>query len=676
MRFRRATTWIRSHSDTVHALGEIQIIKEAYKDMSFLAPLAFLGGLIAIPIILLYMLRLRRREVTISSTFLWQQILQDKEANTPWQRLRRNLLLFLQLIILALMVLALARPFITVPAISSGQTALLLDASASMNALDVEGDGTTRFDAAKQSALEVVNTLSAGNAMTVIRVGSVPEVLVPYTTDRERLRTGIENARPGQSSGDWLAALTLAAAGGTDVEDFTVVIVGDGGIGDANNLPNIAIPGEVRFIQVGDSGENVALTALAIDALPGSPPQLFGQITNYSEVEAEVVLSLRVDDESTPIVSERYTIPASGALPIVSTEALNDDFEILEAELTLSVNSQANDFLPNDNTAWAVAGTAGARRVLILTEGNIFLEQVLNSMPSLEVFRNSPDAALPSQPFDLYIFDGDPPSTLPQGDLLIVNPTRSSTLYTVGAETEQIGEVSVAANDDRMAFVDFEDVSVLSHHIVEDTGWAEPLIVAENGPLLFAGEVEGHQVAVLTFDPRDSDLPLQITWPVLISNLLEWFSPSNVLAAGGVVKNGDAVVMRPPLEADTVRVTLPDGRTRDLPIERSTLIFTDTEAPGIYRLDILSGGEVIGRQVFAVNLFSPEESEILPTDVVIGNEIVTSEAREEPGQFEFWPWIALLALLVLLIEWYAYHRRLRVPTLLSGRRRVSTVPVR
>ena len=104
--------------------------------MSFLTPLALIGGLLAIPIILLYMLRLRRREVTVSSTFLWQQLLQDQEANTPWQRLRRNLLLLLQLIILALLVFALARPFITVPAVSTGQIAVLLDASASMNATD------------------------------------------------------------------------------------------------------------------------------------------------------------------------------------------------------------------------------------------------------------------------------------------------------------------------------------------------------------------------------------------------------------------------------------------------------------------------------------------------------------------------------------------------------------
>ena len=75
--------------------------------MSFLSPIAILGALVAIPIILLYILRLRRRETVVSSNFLWQQILRDNEANTPWQRLRRNILLLLQLIILALLVLAL-----------------------------------------------------------------------------------------------------------------------------------------------------------------------------------------------------------------------------------------------------------------------------------------------------------------------------------------------------------------------------------------------------------------------------------------------------------------------------------------------------------------------------------------------------------------------------------------
>src|SRR3982750_2866742 len=143
--------------------------------MSFLTPLALIGGLLAIPIILLYMLRLRRREITVSSTFLWQQLLQDREANTPWQRLRRNLLLLLQLIILALIVFALARPFIIVPAVSTGQIAVLLDASASMNATD--STAGTRYNEAKQRALEIVDTMNPGDTMTVINAAESPEVL-------------------------------------------------------------------------------------------------------------------------------------------------------------------------------------------------------------------------------------------------------------------------------------------------------------------------------------------------------------------------------------------------------------------------------------------------------------------------------------------------------------------
>ena len=169
--------------------------------MSFLTPLALIAGLLAIPILLLYMLRLRRREVTVSSTFLWQQILQDREANTPWQKLRRNLLLFLQLLILALLVFALARPYVIVPAVSAGQIALLLDASVSMNATDA-ADGT-RFDEAKRLALDMVNTMNAGDLMTVIRVADQPEVLSPYTGDAIALREAIQSAAPSHASADW-----------------------------------------------------------------------------------------------------------------------------------------------------------------------------------------------------------------------------------------------------------------------------------------------------------------------------------------------------------------------------------------------------------------------------------------------------------------------------------------
>src|SRR5512133_3653723 len=98
--------------------------------MSLVTPLALLFALLAIPIVLLYLLRLQRREQPVSSTLLWRQVTLDREANTLWQKLRRNLLMVLQLLTLAFLVFALVRPFLFVPSTLSGRLVVLLDASA------------------------------------------------------------------------------------------------------------------------------------------------------------------------------------------------------------------------------------------------------------------------------------------------------------------------------------------------------------------------------------------------------------------------------------------------------------------------------------------------------------------------------------------------------------------
>src|SRR5512145_1819666 len=137
--------------------------------MHFLTPLGFFLAALAIPILLLYMLKLRRKQVQVSSTFLWVQLLRDQQANAPWQKLKRNLLLILQLLILASLVIAFARPAIPVPAVASGSVIVLLDASASMNATDVS---PSRFEEARKSIDALINGLSGGSSMTLILVAA------------------------------------------------------------------------------------------------------------------------------------------------------------------------------------------------------------------------------------------------------------------------------------------------------------------------------------------------------------------------------------------------------------------------------------------------------------------------------------------------------------------------
>jgi hypothetical protein len=144
---------------------------------------------------------------------------------------------------------------------------------------------------------------------------------------------------------------------------------------------------------------------------------------------------------------------------------------------------------------------------------------------------------------------------------------------------------------------------------------------------------------------------------------MNWFTPSAAFSAPSGLSVGQSLSIRPPFDATTVRLTLPDASQRTLAVDRDTLVFADTEVPGIYNVDILKGDQVVQSAPFAVNLFAPSESDITPHDsITLGKEVITQTVREEVGQREFWPWVALAALLILLIEWYVYQRRLQVRT--------------
>ena len=186
---------------------------------------------------------------------------------------------------------------------------------------------------------------------------------------------------------------------------------------------------------------------------------------------------------------------------------------------------------------------------------------------------------------------------------------------------------------------------------------------------MLAGEVNARQVAILPFDLRDSNLPLLIAYPVLMANLIDWFSPADIVALPDSVAVGDLLLISAPLLADSLRITAPDGSVTELTVEGETLAYTDTGQLGLYRLEVLQAGQVTQAQHFAVNLFATGESDITPrpqADMQLGGGQATIAADEQLGLREFWTLLALAALLLLAIEWYVYHRRLQVPTLLRA----------
>ena len=440
-------------------------------------------------------------------------------------------------------------------------------------------------------------------------------------------------------------------------------MISDGGVGDAASLPaNIPQP---IYVPVGVSANNVAITALATRALAGEAPQLFAQVTNYGDAPADISLVIRLDEVLR--LSRSGTIPPRSQLPIPFEQPIADPFETLSA--TLTFDNDVDDFLALDNRAWTAQNEVNTRRIYYVSAGNnLFLEQVLRSLPGVQTFRgNAENRRLPGEAFDLYVFDSWLPNELPTGDMLIVNPPNSTPLFAVGGALEATDEIEVVPDDSPIiAFVDVDEMSLLQYRTVT-ANWAQSLIRTPEGAILLAGEVNAQQIVILPFDLRDSNLPLLIAYPVLMANLLDWYSPADIVSLRDGLSVGDVLVRSPPLRAESIRVTAPNGDLTELPVEGESLAFTDTSQLGLYRLEIVQDGKVTQAQNFAVNLFATGESDITPVpeaELQLGGGLVAAEADEQLGVQEFWMLLAIAALIILAIEWYVYHRRLQVPTLL------------
>lgn len=628
--------------------------------MSLIAPAALALGLLAVPILLLYMLRLRRREQIISSAMHWRELTRDRSANIPWQRLRRNLLLLLQLIILAALVLALARPFLRAPGQVDGGLIVLLDASASMTSADGEG-GRSRFEDAKSEVERLIDGLSGSDRMTLISVGRVPTVLAALTNDRQLLRDALESASPENTAADWPAAFALAAGSTQGLNNPHVVVVSDGNLPAA--LP--ALPGDVSFTPVGRSGENLTIAAQA--ARPsGDGIDILVGVTNSGDNESNVLLSLYTNDVL--FDSRRLTI-APGARAN-ETWQLPLDAGLIKARLS-PVDGSA-DYLAVDDQAWSVTDGGGERRVMLVTEGNLFLERFFALLPGYSVTRSSESdsiepATAGDTPFDLYVFDGVPiPDPLPPGNILIFNPQPSDESAENSTPAIQVSAVFTNTQTVRLAAdpllenVDWQGVNVAEARAVAAPG-LEPIIEAEGGPLLLAGEVDGRRVGIFTFDLHRSDLPLQIAFPVVMANITGWLNPGRVLTIDDNLQPGSTVTLIPNPRAEMITVIKPNGDVWEDTVQAAgePVVFSETGEPGLYTVaytDATGESHTAGR--FAINFNNAEESRIQPQPSIrLGQSDVRPDTRETEGRREIWPWLLLAGLAVMLVEWWVAYRR-------------------
>jgi hypothetical protein len=378
--------------------------------MSFLSPLALLVAGLSVPLLLLYFLKVRRREIKVSSVLLWDTALRDREASTFFQRLQRDPLLILQILALLALTVALARPTVTVSGHGNKRVVIVMDSSASMRATDVD---PSRFALAQRQALAAVGHLGEGAEVMVIDAGVQPRVVVPFTRRHDEVVAAIRSLEardlPNRlGEGVRTARALVGQDPRAEIHVFT-----DGGHPAALQAQGDDV--RVRWTGVGQRSRNVGITSLAVrrNYFGTFNSQAFMSVANFSPEPQTFSLALTLDGETLAEKTLTLEPDVRRALVVPFTDPGGG---IVRLRLDVSDDLQA------DNVACAVLPPPRQISVLLVSPGNLFLEKALKTDPQVTLEVKSPDEYQGGMAgFDVVVLDTANVTRVGNGRFVLVN---------------------------------------------------------------------------------------------------------------------------------------------------------------------------------------------------------------------------------------------------------------
>ncbi|MHC4778591.1 MAG: vWA domain-containing protein [Planctomycetota bacterium] len=613
--------------------------------MTWLAPLNLLWLLAFLPpLILLYFLKIKRQPHVIPSIMLWHKSLHDLHANAPFQRLRRNLLLFLQIIIFLLLAAALARPIMRGSAFAGKRIILLIDRSASMKTVDM--DGTSRFE----RALEIAHSVAEDpdkREMMVISFANRASVETPFTSSSMEVKRALKRLECTDTTTEIEDALRIAASAAKGKDDVHVVILSDGAVGNLKKIQERNFT--LDFIGLGERCFNTAITGVSVRRAledDASGIHLFVEVSNFSEQMWAV--STEILHEGALVAVEQWDMEPGGV-----TGRTFDLPEILEG--LVEIRLDGSDDLASDDRAAVVVLPPRAPSILLLSAGNVFLKNALEAIPGVEVTVGSAEASDDESGFDIAVYDGvNVPLDRPARAVLALGTVPP------GLGVEEVGEMESALFGDGdwdethpvNRYADYSSLFVKKALEVTLPEHSPILLESKGGPLMASFEKPGEKTLCVFFDIRDSDWPFHISFPVFLSNAIHWlYGGGDQGVEGAWHRTGQPLTLPP----GGGRMELPGGGSVSVVDEGKGLpSFSATEESGVYTYENRGGGTLR----FALNLASARESKVKPEKGLdIPGERVEARPSEEVIFREYWHWLILGLIGFLLLEWWIYHRR-------------------
>lgn len=654
--------------------------------MQWLTPfVGLVAAAVAIPLLLLlYFLKLKRREAVVSSTLLWKRAVQDLQVNAPFQRLRRNLLLLLQLLALTAMLVALAGPVLSLDRGPGQRYVVLIDRSASMNATDVT---PSRLAEAKKQAKVFVESLRSSSAMAladsadhamVIAFDRHARVMCNFTSDKRQLMAAIDAIAAGDGASQLSEAVTVARAfaqspgldnGPRNDEGLArMVLFSDGRIDD---LGAIAVASdELVYHRIGESADNIAITAMKARRSYEQPQQVevFISLANYGTQTVARDVQLGIDGDIRAVRS--VTIPPrqeGDETQEWTPGKVAVSFSLVhEGQGVVEVRQLRPDALACDDAAWSVLDPPQKLSVLLVTEGNPVLESSLRACPIARLDPCAPaafDAMEPSafslNPYDVIVLDRHAPRHLPRSCYLVLGAVPAGIDVNSPGELENQAIVDWRSRHPVLQYANLTNLFVARTRALRLPRDAEVLAEFGESPAIALLRRHGSTFLLVGFDVLASNWPFEPSFVLFCYNALNYLAAQQGGGGQHELAVAEPIVIDDVAAGGEVAVTLPDASTVQVaPDPGGTVRFPGTHRVGLYAVDVPEEP----RRFYAVNLVDENESRIEPRDEMTFETMTVSAQSQgvRRANVPLWPALVLTALVLACVEWLVYNKKARI----------------
>ena len=486
--------------------------------MNFLSPGVWWLAFFAVaPLLLLYLVRQRARERVVSTLLFWDTLAPQLRAHPLWQRLRRWLSYLLQLVCLLLLIAALARPARDGQSADATATVLILDASASLQATD--SDGTRSWDHLLDSARENLSGLRANDRVAILRAGSAPEIVRPWTGNRRRALEALAPLNPGRTPSDPAAALRLARELAATAAGGRVVFLTD----QVWAVPPTAeLLADVEVVNIARPGPNAGIARFDARRSYSAP--------GAYAVTAEVVVSPAAPWRGTALLhrdnrlidAREIDLPAGGRWTYAWTETNR-----AAATYRLVLDNTAGQRLALDKSATLTVPALPRPVVRIVGSRQPFLEAALTSLPEVDFSFVEPAAVASAGDASLWIFSCIlPPENFSRSrHVLLLDPPAGTGFW--GSAPPDVGRTETPLVTDwqrahpLFRHVDFASVRPGSTRVFKPAPDAERFADSFGTPILFGRWDDRAHWLVAPFDLAGGNLVFRTAFPILLSNLLQ-----------------------------------------------------------------------------------------------------------------------------------------------------------